>query len=832
MKSKLLPSHVYGLLFVVAFILGSHGIAVAGTETVLHQFVNLARGGFPASTLIADSEGNYYGTTSVGGTYGFGTVFKLTKTANNWQQTVLYNFTGLADGNNAVSYESGGLVMDKFGNLFGTTSQGGGNTCLCGVVYELSPGPNGRWTQTVLHSFAGGPADGAGPTGPLVLDGQGNLYGTTEFGGQSIVGVCPSSCGTVFELVRSNGGWTENILYMFSGKADGANPIAGLVLDSNDHLFGVTSAFSDLLPTVFELARPAGVWKLKTLLTFHDGTYPNGLALDGAGNLYGSSAVGGVNDGGQVFQVQQVGGGWSESIIYSFASGSDGFTPIGNVIVDASGNLYGTTNQSASGTGNVFMLSPSGGGTWTETTLYAFKGGSDGANPQGGLLLDSAGNILGTTYRGGAANAGSVFELVSTSGVYSESLLFSFPPTDGARPVGNLVADSAGNLYGTTANGGIYDCPIVGNGCGSIFKLTHLPDGTWQRNIIHNFSGTLNGDGAGPTGGLIFDSAGNLFGTTSNSIYGGGTAFELSPSGGKWIFHTIYSFSSHRNDGNDPIGNLVMDAAGNLYGTTIGGGTGSPYNCSYCGTVFKLTPTGLSRWKETIIYNFQGLSDGNLPEAGLALDAAGNLYGTTSEGGIYPGDQGCGVAFKLASNPDGTWTQSVVYTFAGTSDGCGPLAGVVLDSAGNLYGTAPSGGTGGPHCNFGCGVVYKLTPTPSGPWTESTIYNFGGMPDGAYPRAGLTFDAAGNLYGTTNGGGSSTNPYCSQGCGTLFKLTPSGGSWSESVLYNFAGPTTDGGQPSAGVILDSAGNIYGTASIGGINGTFYQAGGTVFEMSQ
>ena len=216
------------------------------------------------------------------------------------------------------------------------------------------------------------------------------------------------------------------------------------------------------------------------------------------------------------------------------------------------------------------------------------------------------------------------------------------------------------------------------------------------------------------------------------------------------------------------------------------------------------------------------------PPPELTLDSAGNLYGTTSEGGLYGAGNGFGVVFKLSPNSNGTWTQSVLYTFNGTTDGSGPRGSVIFDAAGNLYGTTATGGAG--NCGYGCGVAFKLTPTASGPWNESVLYSFLANGDAAFPLADLTFDAAGNLYGTSSGGGTASNIFCIEGCGTVFKLTPSAGTWNETVLYNFQGPTTDGAAPNAGIIFDAAGNIYGTTSVGGINGYSYLNGGTVFKL--
>ncbi|HEY3971811.1 MAG TPA: choice-of-anchor tandem repeat GloVer-containing protein [Candidatus Sulfotelmatobacter sp.] len=836
MKRKSLPAIFVHSLLAAVVLFACQTFATAGTETVLHQFVNVGQGAFPGANLVQDAQGNVYGTTSSGGTYGFGVVFKLSRNSSGkWQQKVLHNFTGLTDG-----FQPNSLAIDAEGNLFGATTAGGStsySTYGYGVVFELSPETNGSWAFIVLHDFAGGTTDGSAPAG-ILLDSLGNVYGVAT-GGIENTSACGGPCGLVFRLSPSNSGWTESFIYKFQGQADGGIPAASLAIDSAGNLYGATTA--ETLPwTVFKLTPASSHWTETTLFTMADsqtqGGRPNGVTLDSAGNIYGTSAQGGVNNDGVVFElVRGSGSQYTESVLHVFAGGNDGNSPYGTVSIDSAGNLYGTTYGGGSGSttcascGTVYRLSPSLS-TWKETILHDFVGETDGANPQGAVLIDPSGDLIGTTRLGTEANFGTVFELAG--GSYNETQVYGFPATDGAQIRGGLVEDAAGNFYGVAATGGVNQCPLSNFGCGLIFKLSRQSNGTWARTIIHNFTGTQNGDGDYPQGSLIFDSAGNLYGTTSNSVYGGGTVFKLTPTAsGGWSFRTIYEFGRHNHsDGASPWGTLVMDKAGNLYGTTVSGGTGSYLNCNYCGTVFKLAPTSNHEWTESVIYNFQGLQDGSFPIAGLSIDAAGNLYGTTAEGGIGTGDQGLGVVFKLSPNSTGTWTQSVLYTFTGGLDGAGPNGGVILDSAGNLYGTTPTGGPVG--CGYGCGVVYKLTPTTSGPWTETVIYPFAGVPDGTIPLSTLTWDAAGNLYGTTEEGGSASNIFCfGGGCGTVFKLAPSAGGWTESVLYSFNGPASDGADPFAGVILDSAGKIYGTTSVGGINGYTYENGGTVFEIT-
>ena len=396
----------------------------------------------------------------------------------------------------------------------------------------------------------------------------------------------------------------------------------------------------------------------------------------------------------------------SYQVLYSFCSQSDcpdGSLPRAGLVMDAVGNLYGTTRYSGVDEatngfreGVVFKLAPDG----TETVLHAYGvclapgDCADGASPYAGLVM-WGGNLYGTTFEGGAAGQGVVFALEGRpppSEGYRYRIYHSFCEqsgcTDGALPYAGLVIDGAGDLYGTTELGGAI-------GLGVVFKQV---GGT--ETVLYSFcaqSGCT--DGAKPWAGLILDAAGNLYGTTQTggnnvepgTVFGGGVVFKLAPDGTETV---LYNFCAQSGcaDGVHPYAGLVMDAAGNLYGTTYQGGSKGN------GVVFKLAPNGT----ETVLHTFceqSGCTDGALPRAGLATDAAGNLYGTTSAGGAA----GWGVVFKLA--PDGT--ETVLYNFCSQSsctDGSGPWAGLILDAAGNLYGTTQTGG------NNGAGVLFIVTP--------------------------------------------------------------------------------------------------------------------------
>jgi len=420
-----------------------------------------------------------------------------------------------------------------------------------------------------------------------------------------------------------------------------------------------------------------------------------------------------------------------EQILYAFQGGNDGQNPGGGLIFDSSGNLYGTTvsgggsaacNQAPYiGCGTAFELSPSGSGGWTETILYVFQGGADGSVPSSPLIFDHAGNLYGTTAGGGTYSSGTVFELSPNSnGGWTETILYSFGGTasDGAEPQG-LIFDGSGNLYGTTELGGLPQC-YHNDPCGTVFELSPNGSGGWTETIIYRFLG--GGDGFLANGGLIFDNSGNLYGTTSagglnngcgsSNGQGCGTAFELSPNGsGGWTETVLYNFASTASDGANPAAGLIFDQSGNLYGTTGEGGEGACGNVDRCGTVFKLSPNGSGGWTETILYSFQGASDGANPAAGLIFDKTGNLYGTTANGGDAGCNSGfgCGTAFELSPNGSGGWTELPLYSFQGGSDGTYPSSGVIFDQTGHLYGTTYSGGNTGCNESLGCGVVFEIS---------------------------------------------------------------------------------------------------------------------------
>ena len=680
---------------------GTAAPALNTKEVVLHNFASPPHGAYPAAGVVRDSAGNLYGTTNGaysdvpgGGAHNAGVVFKVDTFGN---ETVLYSFTGGADGSSPNT-----VIRDSKGNLYGTTNYGGASGV--GVVFKVDTSGH----ETVLYTFTGG-NDGGNPNS-VTRDSKGNLYGTTNYGGASGVGV-------VFKVDTSG---HETVLYTFTGGNDGA--------------------------------------------------YPNpNVTLDSVGNFYGTTNNGGTAGVGVVFKVDTSG---HETVLYTFTGGNDGGNPNG-VMRDSAGNLYGTTsNGGASGAGVVFKVDTSG----HETVLYTFTGGADGGYSDAGVIRDSAGNFYGTTNNGGTAGLGVVFK-VDTSG--NETVLHTFTRgLEGDQPdLAGVILDSVGNLYGTAAFGGA-------GGQGVVYKL----DTSGNETVLYAFPGAA--DGQYPyNAGVIFGSDCHLYGTT---FYGGkkghGVVYQLDGDGNEKVLYNFHLLTA--NGFGQPTGGVIRDSKGNLYGTTFIGQADVGYGN---GVVYKVDTAGHS----TVLHNFTGEADGGVPYGGVIRDSKGNLYGTAEVGGA----SGAGVVFKV----DTFGNETVLYSFTGGSDGGYPLAGVIRDSKGNLYGTTNGGGASG------AGVVFKVDTFGN----ETVLYSFTGGSDGGYPLwVVLVRDSAGNLYGTTNGGGAS-------GAGVVFKVNAAG---NETVLHSFTGGA-DGGNPYAGVILGPEGNLYGTTAFGGETNA-----GVVFEI--
>jgi YVTN family beta-propeller protein/uncharacterized repeat protein (TIGR03803 family) len=734
-----------------------------GTLTTLYSFCSQSGctdGETPYAGLIHGTDGNFYGTTLLGGANGAGTVFKITPGGT---LTTLYSFcsqSGCTDGAEPFA----GLIQGIDGNFYGTTPFGGGVNST-GTVFKITPGG----TLTTLYSFCSqsGCADGAVPYAPLVQATNGNFYGTTVDGGVD------GDAGTVFEITPTGQLTTLHSFCAQSGCADGEFPYAGLIQASDGNFYGTTQdGGANGNGTVFGIT-PAGA--LSTLHSFDltDGTSPNGGLVEANGNLYGTSNFGGSRFDGTVFSLP-VGLERLAETRPSFGKAAANFTIHRPDLTGATRlrlggkaaanfmqpDLPDATRLRLSGNAAAFPgllrtkprtrqlasaatapnkgTAPAGKAkpvAQTLTTLLSFDG-ANGAYPFSTFLIQGTdGNLYGTAVGGSVYDEGTVFK-VTAGGTLTTLYTFCSQVncTDGAQPEAGLVQATNGNFYGTTAIGGVNDG-------GTVFEIT--PAG--QLTTLYSFcSQTGCTDGADPVAGLVQGADGNFYGTTFvGGALGVGTFFKITPSG---TLTTLYSFCSQDGctDGIEPEAGLVQGTDGNFYGTTSSGGVNDD------GTVFRITPSGTL----TTLWSFcseDGCIDGVEPEAGLVQGTDGNFYGTTTFGGA----NGAGTVFELT--PGGQLT--TLYSFCsqpGCTDGEQSIAGLV-QSGGNFYGTTGYGGANG------AGTVFEVTP--GGQFT--TLYSFCSQPgcaDGNYP-AGSLLQANGILYGTTLYGGSRLD-------GTIFSLPP------------------------------------------------------------
>jgi uncharacterized repeat protein (TIGR03803 family) len=678
-------------------------LTTSGTKTVLHSFAGGTDGARPVGDLIAVN-GTLYGMTYLGGrgpcyySQGCGTVFEITTSGS---ESVIYKFQGGSDGSNPKA----GLTNVN-GTLYGTTREGGAKNF--GTVFTITT----SGTESVLYSFKGGTSDGSYPEATLTSDSAGTtLFGTTNSGGAYTYG------GTVFSITTSG---TETLLHSFGGSVDGAYPTAGLTNVSGTY-YGVTPAGgANNDGTVFSVTA-SGTEAVLHSFSGSDGESPDAGLTNVKGTLYGTTSLGGyiVYGGdcgigcGTVFSITTSG---TETVLYVFLGGSNGSTPLGDLI-SANGTLYGTTANGGlcCNYGTVFSLAPP-----PETVLHSFGGSPDGQNPYAGIVLAPNGALYGTTPAGGAYSAGTVYSIKSGT----ESVLQSFyTGSDGQNPYAGLI-DGTKRLYGTTAAGGVYNA-------GTAFSMT----ASGAETVLHSFGGG-SGDGTTPLAPLL-DATSTVYGTTeSGGAYGRGTVFAIAKSSGRETL--LHSFGGGSGDGASPEYAKLINLNGTMYGTTRSGGAHNQ------GTVYSITASGV----ETVLHSFGGGSGGGAgPYAGL-IAVNGTLCGTTLNGGA----NGQGTVYSITIAPSGA--ETVLHSFGGSSgDGAGPYAGLLAVN-GTLYGTTASGGANGQ------GTVYSIMPTSSG--TYAVLWSFGSQYDGATPRASL-IRINGFLYGTTTQGGT-------YGDGTVFKL--------------------------------------------------------------
>lgn len=566
-----------------------------------------------------------------------------------------------------------------------------------------------HFRESTIHTFIPAPFGGS-PTGSLILGSDGNLYGTTQYGGSADV-------GTVFRIANPTTTPTFSVIYSFTGGDDGGYPASSLMQASDGDLYGTTfyrGAYDK--GVVFRISDLATSPRESVIHTFTggaDGGNPRAPLIQASdGNLYGTTQSG--DGAGVVFRIGNLAGAPTETVIHSFELGMDGGNPSAPLIQASDGNLYGTTDNANSGSrGTVFKISNLSG-VPVKSVIHTFSDPGDGDGVVSAVIQASDGNLYGTTGWGGSNGAGTVFKITGLSTSPTESVIQSFTGgIDGSGPSGSLIQAFDGSLYGMTTGGGA-------NNTGTVFKIGNL-SGIPVKSVIHDF--TEENDGALPVAALIQIPDGDLYGATeTDGSKIGGTVFRvMDPSG--LPAETVVHVFDPGSDGRVPLASLIQASDGNLYGTTQSGGSAGG------GTVFRISNISGTPI-ESVIYNFIGGNDGNGPAASLIQASDGNLYGTTELGGA----SNAGTVFRI-TDISGTPTETVIYSFSGGADGGDPQASLIESSDGNLYGTTTLGGlsncviTGGT-----CGTVFKISNL-SGTPIESVVYRFtGGRATGLSPR--------------------------------------------------------------------------------------------------
>jgi uncharacterized repeat protein (TIGR03803 family) len=639
----------------------------------------------PNGDLLLDTDGNFYGMTSTGGTFGYaGTIFKMTPKG---EMTILKQLNGVSEG----SYPHGELVKGPDGNFYGMTRNGGANTY--GTIFKMTPSGD----YTVLKSFNYA-TDGTNPYGHLVLGKDGNFYGINYGGGAN-------GAGTIFKFTP---GGNFTVLHAMNKTTDGGNSYGSLTEGKDGNLYGITySGGTYGYGTIFKISKSGGsTFKVLRHLNATDGTYSQSDLIQAKdGNFYGMCYGGGANNNGTIFKITPDG---KYTVLKSLSSPKDGSFPYGNLMQNSDGFLYGMARSGgANNAGTIFKISTSG----SFSVIHSLIGATEGSTPNGGLVKGKDGNLYGMTYSDGPYKSGTVFKVTtagkltvlaafdgsakgsapyeslikgadsayygttSAGGKYSYGTIFkicggittvlhSFDRnTDGGRPKGSLVLASNGSFYGTTTEGG-------SKGYGTIFKIT--PGGTFS--VIYNVA---PGDGSNIQGSLLQAKDGFLYGmSNTGGPKSGGTIFKVSLSGS---FSTVYSFE-YAKEGSGTEGDLIQASDGNFYGMTA--------NNAH---VFKLTPKG----ELTLLHTFIVGTEGNYPLGSLIEGKDGNLYGTTSNGGA----NGAGTIFKMTK----AGKLTVLKQLNPATDGRSPKGSLLQASDGSFYGTTSAGGKNN------AGTIFKIT---------------------------------------------------------------------------------------------------------------------------
>jgi uncharacterized repeat protein (TIGR03803 family) len=801
--------------------------------TVLSSFSS-TNGEEPDAGLVADAAGDLFGTTSRGGN-GFGDVFELAKTGNSYSSTptVLYAFTG------ASGYDpQSSLVMDAAGDLFGTAAGGADNH---GTVFEIAKTSSG-YTPVTLASF--NVADGDGPTGSLIMDAAGDLFGATFAGGTD-------SDGTVFEIVKTGSGYSSTpvVLTSFEG-TNGDSPTGSLIMDTAGDLFGMSydgGANGD--GTVFEIAKNGIYSNTPTVLVSFNSTVGHSLTgsliMDAAGDLFGTTD-GGATGNGTVFEIVKTGSGYSSTLtVLATFDTTDGVSPVGSLIMDAAGDLFGTTaSGGADGGGTMFEIVKTGSGYSSTPTLLTSFSGAAGELPGGSLIVDAAGDLLGMTGVGGANNDGVIFELAAPSPTpittvdSSTTVINTDPPVPPTVAITSAV--EVGGAADQTITGTVTTDAVV---AGQTVSLTDngvtLGTATVQANGSFSASVTLPHLGANSIVATVTDSLG-LTGSSAAMVDGleaaptitGTRAGQTTSSQAPIDPFTGVTIGDPNVGATDTLTITLSGAGGTLSGTGLSG-SGSTYTLSGKASAITseldalvFTPTaGQPNTSATTTFNLSDAStgyiaagyastptvlasfngtDGADPSNSLIMDAAGDLFSTAMVGGA----DGDGTVFEIAkSGSSYSSAPTVLASFNGT-DGVNPTGSLIADAAGDLFGATVSGGANGD------GTVFEIAKTGSGySSTPTVLASFGGT-NGKDPQGSLITDAAGDLFGTTSIGGT-------YGYGTVFEIFKSGSGYSSTpaVLTSFNG--TNGDVPSGGLIMDAAGDLFGTTQ-----------GGMVYEIAK
>jgi uncharacterized repeat protein (TIGR03803 family) len=693
--------------------------------------------------LYRHSDKNFYGMSNRGGTYGAGTIFRITSAG---ALTLLRSFDYANDG----AYPDGELIKGHDGNLWGMTSSGGVNTY--GTIFKITTGG----VFTVVYSFDY--THGANPAGHLTLSGDGNYYGVARSGGAS-------GYGAVFKMTSTG---TLTVIHSFNGTTDGGYCYGSITEGTDGNLYGITYQGGTYgYGTIFKVNKTGSSFTiLKSFSYATDGGYSRGDLIQATdGKFYGMTNAGGTNGGGTIFKITSTG---TYTVLRNLG-GNDGQGPVGNLFQNSDGFLYGMAHGGAHGGGTFFKISTAG----VFTVLYSLTSATDGSDPNGGVIKSTDGNLYGLTSYDGPNFGGTAFK-ISTTGVFklltsfngatlgnepyesllrgtdsafygttsnggtnqyygtifkicagNTTLLHVFNGSQGGIPKGSLAEATNGALYGTTENGGT-------NNSGTIFKITK--SGTYT--VLRNLSSAA--DGSEPNGSLIQAKDGNLYGTNySGGTNGGGTIFKITLTGTYTVLRSL-----NTADGYYPYGDLVQGTDGNFYGTTSTGGT------TGAGTIFKITPAGAY----TVLHNLSSVADGSNPKGSLVQHSNGNFYGMTTQGGTNGG----GTIFKISS----TGTFSVLKHLNPATDGKMPQGKLLIGSDGNFYGMTSAGGT------KNAGTIFKITTAG----TFTVLRQLDLRADGGNAYGSLIILPANSLVANTQ------SVVTKQDSSIKIKLTGSGGS--------------------------------------------------------